>query len=269
MLNGLMWKLSRHKHGMSRRALDLAELYVGYYNDFGYDFELNGERFVMDALARHEPKVVFDVGANVGDWSALAAERFARARIHAFELSPDTFRVLDARLAGERFVKNACGLGAADGEIEFKDYGAEHSTLNTITASSYHDARVPFALRRAPLMTGDAYMAQHGIEQIDFLKIDVEGAEHLVLQGFERALADGRITAVQFEYGYANGDAGCLMKDFYRIFRGHGYRVGKIWSKGVRFAEFDYRMNNFDSGPNYLAVREDAGALIETLRSPD
>jgi hypothetical protein len=48
---------------------------------------------------------------------------------------------------------------------------------------------------------------------IDLLKLDTEGAEHLVLRGFDGALARGRIAAVQFEYGRVNAVTGFLLRD--------------------------------------------------------
>ena len=58
--------------------------------------------------------------------------------------------------------------------------------------------------RQVEVQTGDAYCTRHRIERIDLLKIDVEGAEHLVLRGFERMLHERRIEVIQFEYGLAN-----------------------------------------------------------------
>lgn len=81
------------------------------------------------------------------------------------------------------------------------------------------------------------------------------------------AVAQGRISVLQFEYGYANGDAGHLMKDFYVLLEKSGYLIGKIWTAGVIFSPFNYPMSKFKSGPNNLAVRHTDTALIESLRS--
>lgn len=48
----------------------------------------------------------------------------------------------------------------------------------------------------------------------------------MVLKGFERALQAKAIRVIQFEYGYANGDAKFLMKDFYDLLEGFGFRIG-------------------------------------------
>lgn len=266
MLNSILWKLSRSKSGTAKWLRDQASVYLDYYNDFGYDFATNGERFVIERLKAFTPTIVLDVGANVGDWSKMAAQSFPKAVVHAFELSESTRDTLRHNLSTPRFIVSETALGAKEESLTYKDYG-DLSTVNTMTSSSYHDPDKKYTLRSAQVTTGDAYVKARGIDRIDLLKIDVEGAEFAVLKGFEDSLKSQRIRVIQFEYGYANGDAGNLMKDFYALLGDFGYEIGKMWSAGVRFAEFAYPMNNFDSGPNYLAVAKSETEVIKVLRS--
>ena len=50
-------------------------------------------------------------------------------------------------------------------------------------------------------MRGDEFLAREGIGRVDFLKLDVEGAEHLVLQGLEEYLQNGRIRSYSLSTG--------------------------------------------------------------------
>ena len=115
------------------------------------------------------------------------------------------------------------------------------------------------------VITGDEYCQQHGIQHIDFLKIDVEGADHLVLEGFDRMLDSRAVRVVQFEYGYTHGDAHFLMRDFYALFERHGYIVGRLEPAGVAFSPWTYEKNDFTSGPNYVAIAGDDAAALQTL----
>ena len=99
-------------------------------------------------------------------------------------------------------------------------------------------------------------MKKHGITHVDFLKLDVEGAENRVLQGFANALQDRLIDVIQFEYGRANIISKFLLYDFYVLFQKYGYKVGKIYPNYVDFREYSSDDENF-LGPNYLAVREE------------
>ena len=124
-------------------------------------------------------------------------------------------------------------------------------------------------LSRAIATTGDQFCLEHGIAEIDFLKIDVEGAEQHVLQGFEQMLSRQSIDIIQFEYGYANGDAGWLMKNFYEYLEGFGYVLGPLKSKGVIFMPFKYGLNDFRSGPNFVALNQRSVKLRHLLEGKE
>ncbi len=236
------------------------------YEGFSYRFSRNGEARLLRQLSRVGIKTVFDVGANIGDWGVIAVAHFRGADIHAFELSEETFLQLEKTAKEHEFKANNFGLSDQETEIRYKDYGAG-STVNTIVGGAdFHDARIDAREKLGRVTTGDIYCANNGIDHIDLLKIDVEGAEHMVLAGFEKMLAERRIDVVQFEYGFVNGDAHFLMKDFYRLFEAHGYSIGPLKPHGVIFGAFDYRLNNFNSGPNFVAVSNSRPDLIEAVR---
>jgi FkbM family methyltransferase len=269
MLYRLMKQVSVRKSGLSRWLMEHATLYMDLYRDFSYDPEVNGESLLLKSLATHRIRTVFDVGANVGDWAIQAASRFPEAQIHCFELSESTRSTLRDRCMGQNFHVADVALGAQTGAIEYKDYGSG-SLVNTMVATEFHDSQQPHVMRTAAVITGDEYMASRGVTQIDLLKVDVEGAEMQVLRGFEGALMQGRIRVIQFEYGYANGDAGSgnLMRDFYGLLEAGGYSVGRLWSAGVQFRPFSHELNNFDSGPNFIAVLTRETELMRALKWP-
>jgi hypothetical protein len=115
---------------------------------------------------------------------------------------------------------------------------------------------------------GDAYCDENGIDFIDFLKIDVEGAEHLVLAGFDKMLMRKSVRLIQFEYGYTNGDTKFLMRDFYEYFEKLGYIIGRVRKGPIFFDKWTYKHNDFKSGPNYVAIRADDLELKDILLKP-
>lgn len=242
-----------------------AKNYIWQYEGFSYDFETNGERLLIDRLMAFDIQTVFDVGANVGSWTNMALKSFPSAKIHSFELSQETSKYLQQNVSDARATLNACGISDKEGEITYKDYGVNSTINTTVLDTDLHDSRFPFTEKKAPLITGDAYCEKNGIARIDLLKIDVEGAEHLVLKGFEKMLSERKIGVVQFEYGYANADTHFLIRDYYNLWGKYGYKMGPLKPTGVLFREFEYGLNQFFSGPNYVAVANDRTDLIHAL----
>jgi len=244
----------------------LSKEYIKWYEGFSYNFTSNGEKHLIGVLAKEPMEVIFDVGANIGEWTQMAIQSFQGATIHSFELSDLTFPVLTHNLRNEDRVQlNNCGLSNETKEIVYKDYG-ENSGVNTIIPNAeFHDRDIVPTMRKAKVVAGDQYCLEHKIHTIDFLKIDVEGAEHLVLEGFSQMLRANAIKVIQFEYGYTHADAKFLIKDFYDLFEKYGYVVGPLKPTGVLFRDFVYALNDFNSGPNYVAVPKKDEALIRKI----
>jgi FkbM family methyltransferase len=232
------------------------------YENSAYDFEANGEARVLRVLAGHDTVRVFDVGANVGDWTLAARKALPEADIHSFEIAPATFAKLSRRVASVQpaITLNLVGLSAAVGRLR----------LNYVEQADFLSSGVAVVGPWAPqqidvnVITGDLYCAERNIDRIDLLKIDVEGMEPQVLAGFARMLAARQIRVIQFEYGVINIAARFLLKDFYDQLTADGYRIGKIYPRCVKFREYDWRHEDF-IGPNFLAVRATAHDLIRRL----
>jgi len=240
---------------------EFCRLFLRAYENCDYDMHRNGEAWLLRALAPFEPRVVFDVGANVGDWSLLAGQHLANAGLHAFEIVPDTHAALAQRVAAlhPRIAANAFGLADKEGLIDIHVM-ADDNKLSSLV-ELHEGQRSTLA---CTVHTGDAYMRAAGIEHIDLLKIDVEGGEHLVLMGFAPALTDRRIDVIQFEYGRANIVTKFLLRDYHQALEDLGYKVGKLFPDRVDFRQ--YRLEHEDFiGPNFVAVRADRLDLLGAL----
>jgi FkbM family methyltransferase len=261
--------VARRRDRFLFRALASAStLYLDMFANVCFESEINGELRVLRVLGAQGPRCVFDVGANVGDWSLAAAAVMPQARIQAFEIVPDTASVMARRLA-ERHVEtvnlNAVGLSDENGTIAV----AHLPEFSQGSSAAVVQPAGEVQWRDCPVRTGDDFCREHGIEHIDFLKIDVEGLEGRVLRGFDLMLTEGRIDVIQFEYGHLNASVRFLLGDFYDLFDGYGYAVGKIFPDHVAFHAYDAWRDEDFRGPNYLAVRRDRAALIDRLAARD
>jgi FkbM family methyltransferase len=241
---------ARHSRVL-RTAAKLCRQYLKWFGNASYKPTRNGEHWLLATLGSEPIGTVLDVGANVGNWSLMAANLLPEATIYALEVVPNTAGELQARVGQHNRIR--CfnlGLAERTGTLSLR-YDPAASTHATFTdyPHSWTGERI-----ECPVMRADDFLAQQGIAQVDFMKVDVEGAEHLVLQGMENYLRDQRVRLVQFEYGRVNILTHFLLRDFYELFAKYGYLVGKIYPDYVDFRSYDLNDEDF-LGPNYLACR--------------
>ena len=127
----------------------LCQKYIKIYEGFSYVFEKNGEKNLIKKLKKNDLKTVFDVGANQGDWTSIALNFFESASVHSFELSSQTFKKLSLNISNKRAKLNNLALSNVEGEINYKDYGEEYGTINTIlTNSTIWDKKTPYEIKK-------------------------------------------------------------------------------------------------------------------------
>ncbi|MFM7710350.1 MAG: FkbM family methyltransferase [Ferruginibacter sp.] len=192
----------------------------------GNPIDNNGELDVMRLISQKQKKdlVVFDVGANVGQYTTHLLQTCSgrSVNIHLFEPSSangeQLNRVFIKKQSDQvRIHINVMALGDEDKEAYlFADVpGSDLASL--------HDLRTPIrpfdedAREWVRVSTLDSYCRQTGIEQIDLLKIDVEGAEFQVLKGAESMIRQGNIDAIQFEFGAGNITSRIFFRDFWEL----------------------------------------------------
>jgi FkbM family methyltransferase len=228
--------------------------YVEHYNgENNSDMYSNGEfRWLREVLPRC--KVVFDVGANVGDWTALARNVNPAIQVHCFEPSGPTFQRLQMQSFGEAQISlNQIGLSASAGEIALHVFeeGAGANSLYRREGLGTGQTR----MEKVRLDTLDAYCQRRAVSQIDLLKLDVEGHELMVLKDAAQMLGEGRIRRIQFEYGGTYIDSRTLLKDVFELLCSYGYRLHKIYPHQLYpVVGYEQRLENLVY-QNWVALR--------------
>lgn len=253
-----------------RALVDFSYGAIRGWKNSEFDIAVNGEAALLERLRRFSPRLVVDVGANVGDWSLAALRCLPEATVHAFEIAPATAEKLvqATQGKGERLVVNRCGLSDVEGQVTLF-FTPESDTASSmiggamdIAAGNHGFSRVEELSVR--VTTGDDYMRAHQIVSIDILKIDVEGAELPVLKGFQKAFDRGAVDIVQFEYGLVNLKIRTFLEDFYRFFSNNGFAVGKLLPEGVAFKPFALEDEDF-IGLNFVACRKQRPDLLAAI----
>jgi hypothetical protein len=109
---------------------------------------------------------------------------------------------------------------------------------------------------------GDDYCERTGVKHIDFLKVDVEGAEFEVIRGFERIFSAGRIDVVQFEYGPLALAVKNPLKDYFDFFADSGMVLGKVYPRYVKLMDRYFPGLDDFRWANFVALRP---SIIERL----
>lgn len=179
---------------------------------------ISGENYAIALAVEGKRKpVVFDVGANEGQWIAEVLAICPQAQIHAFEPQQKLAMAVAAKYAAVRV--NNLGMGDAPGYMDLYDYadhlGSQHASLMAGVIDGIHHGSP--RSQRVEIGTIDTYCEQHAIEYIDFLKIDVEGFEFNVLQGSSRMLEENRVKIIQFEFNEMNVVSGRFLDSFFKI----------------------------------------------------
>ncbi len=227
---------------------------------FSYNTSENGEYEFIEHIAklyRSLELIFFDVGAHHGTYTELLLKHVDSYKGHLFEPTPTTFSKLNERYNTDiNLLLNKLALSNFNGENELIIY-PDDPTRNGLTGVG-KEVNFTSKIAKCDVCKGDDYSKKKNISRINLLKIDAEGHDFNVLQGFSEYISKGRVDVIQFEYTFKHADMRITLRDYYEFFMDNSYRIGPLRRDGVDFYNnFDPRYNEYQFGPNYIATRKD------------
>lgn len=130
--------------------------------------------------AVHPGDVVLDCGANIGVFTKTALSRGA-ALVIAIEPAPRTLEALrlnlDADIRSGRVIVYPKGVWNTEGELELS-LNPSNQGANSVVIPQTEARKV-----RVPLTTIDKLVQELKLSRVDFIKMDIEGAEKQAIQG--------------------------------------------------------------------------------------
>lgn len=197
---------------------------------------------------RKEP-VIFDVGAYKGAYTEFVLSVTPEASCFLFEPNTKLCRELLSRghNAFELVLQNV-----VDERDFFRCAGNADELSSTYRRSVFDQSepKISVVTEIKQGVTLDFFCAHNGFSFIDFLKIDVEGAELDVLQGSTNMLSEKKVTFLQVEYGGTYPDAGITFMQVIDFMKKYGYNVYELINDKLspvtkeNFVE-DFRFSNF------------------------
>ena len=232
----------------------------------------SGEAQVLHRLAsrwRARGQItVLDVGAYTGDYALAARSTLGpKAEIHCFEPQSEAFKILERRTARDpRITCHRIALSRAPGTAEFFLAGGA-SPLASLYREAVALAGVEQAgVEQVQLESLDRLARDLGLDQVDLLKLDVEGHEIEVLRGACELLAAGRIEAVQFEFGERSLASRTYLRDFWGLL-GSDFQFYRVTPRGPVPIEYRPTDEIFTLETNYLGLAGPSGGFEQADRS--
>jgi FkbM family methyltransferase len=206
------------------------------------------EGAAIDLLKRlvHPGDIIMDVGANIGAFTLpLAYATGPAGYVHAFEPNPRVRERLRQNVALNNLrnvVVSASALGAAPGETTL--YAPRHANQGqgSLSPRDGLDEEV-----RCTIDTIDHYVRDHSLPRLDLIKIDIEGAELLALQGAAETLRKHRpciYLEVSPDYLARFGHSARELGEF---LRGIGYELWRNDQVERRLIGKELRLTRLDS----------------------
>lgn len=203
-----------------------------------YASERAVRRGVLDEL--EDGDVFWDVGAYLGMYALFAAA--AGAEAVAFEPNPASVDRLEANVALNEVSVDVREVALADETARAGLHTGEDVRLDDTAGLA--DSRGSVAVET---VEGDSLVADGDVSAPDVVKVDVEGAERLVLDGMTDLL-DGGCRAVFCEiHPDALERRGSSPADVERLLQSHGFEVERI-PGGIEGLNYHVRAVASDSG---------------------
>ena len=168
------------------------------------------------ALVGREDPLILEIGCNDGRDTAAFLREFARCEIHCFECDPRPIAKFRARNLDRRCHLHELAIADSDGTAILHMSGGTNAGVpgtgrltddwdrsSSILSPKEHSRRYPWMTfdRDQPVRTArlDGWAAEHiPGRTIDFVWMDVEGAEHLVISGGRETFARTRFCLLEF-----------------------------------------------------------------------
>jgi len=159
---------------------------IGWKIFFFGQYEASTNRLLQKIVGNNQ--IVIEAGANIGSETLLLSKLNPDGEIFAFEPAPIPFNLLQFnighnQLKNIRFFQEAVGEKEGQLKLHLLPHDFPNQGLTSIKEHSQSNGSI-----NVPLTTIDLIADKYGLENLNLLKMDVQGAEFLILKGASESI---------------------------------------------------------------------------------
>ncbi len=168
-------------------------------------------------------RTILDIGANMGGFSLYAAMKCPNSQVYCFEPEDRNFGILTQNITinslEKRVLAFQCAVASNSG---YRTMGIGSSPLNSLVMMDEYGVN-----RSVRCITLQDIFKQQGLDRVDFIKMNCEGAEYEILMGCTRSDYE-RMPCISLEYH--NLDTGQNGKWLANYLKNQGYQIERFTS---------------------------------------
>lgn len=190
-------------------------------------------------------RVIYDIGAANGTWSALVSEVFPDATFHLFEplanIHQDFRNYLAFHMQNHpHFSLHTVALGACEGEVEMRLHEDGYSsTIFDMGTHPEYQRRI-----KVPQYTLDGYIARANIPLPDIIKLDTQGAERVILKESSACLQHASLVFAETWLTRGYGPETPLLPELMELLSASGFSLADL---GHRFYDGHHALYGCDA----------------------
>jgi FkbM family methyltransferase len=229
---------------------EISQNYQGKGNGWGVGSIENEVKNCL-SLLKISPKNFIDIGANKGEYTNYLLRVKPNLECHIFEPSVKNFEKLKNRFSQQNIFINKIGLSSSNKKSKlYSDYSG--SGLASLTKRRLEHFQVDMSFEEIiELQRFDNYWEDKN-SILDYIKIDVEGHELDVLEGFGDLIQKVRL--IQFEFGGCNIDTRTFFQDYWYYFTEKEFLIFRITPRGPLLIKNYSEKDESFLTTNYIAL---------------
>lgn len=202
-----------------------------------------------EIIERFQPRrgdIVVDIGAHIGRYTFIAAKRVSlNGRVIAVEANPANFEMLNRNIKLNQLTNVTslnCAVYSLETKIRLYLAGEELSQTiyNTIMPERANGGKEKFV--EIDANTLDNLVQMQGISEVNWIKIDVEGAEYEVLKGATKIISSSKDISLLIEVHNLSGSNTTLYEPITQLLNKYNFKI-----------EFE---KTYDGGEKHIIARK-------------